>query len=208
MFIVSDLLKTTKPGKECTKLEFLSFDEDPRICVVKYLAEYLERTKNMRHDHHKLLVSYQKPHRPVSKDTVSRWLKMELKLAGKDTSTFSAHSTRAASTSAAKPRNSHLPPSWLVLVGHLKTPSQNITTKQFPNQQITLENSYSLPCKNRQFFVVRKYYCYKRYRSCLRPDCLLTQYVIIKTPVCCCHIYGRLILTVTCFQVSRDFLVT
>ena len=29
MFIVNDLLKTTKPGKECTNLEFLSFDEDP-----------------------------------------------------------------------------------------------------------------------------------------------------------------------------------
>ena len=56
----------------------------------------------MRHDHHKLPVSYQKPHRPVSKDTVGRWLKMELKLAGKDTSTFSAHSTRTASTSAEK----------------------------------------------------------------------------------------------------------
>ena len=39
MFIVNDLLKTTKPGKECTKLEFLSFDEDPRICVVRYLSE-------------------------------------------------------------------------------------------------------------------------------------------------------------------------
>lgn len=102
MFIVNDLLKTTKPGKECTKVEFLSFDEDPRICVVRYLSEYLKRTQNLRHDHHKLLVSYQKPRRPVSKDTVSRWLKMELKLAGIDTSTFSAHSTRAASTSAAK----------------------------------------------------------------------------------------------------------
>ena len=102
MFIVNDLLKTTKPGKECTKLEFLSFNEDPRICVVRYLSEYLERTKEMRHDHHKLLVSYQKPHRPVSKNTVSRWLKHELKLAGIDASTFGTHSTRAASTSAAK----------------------------------------------------------------------------------------------------------
>lgn len=99
MFIVNDLLKTTKPGKVCTKSEFLSFDEDPRICVVRYLSEYLG-TKNLRHDHHKLLVSYQKPHRPVSKDTISRWLKMGLKLAGIDTSTFSAHSTRAALTSA------------------------------------------------------------------------------------------------------------
>ncbi|CAH3139680.1 unnamed protein product [Porites lobata] len=75
MFIVNDLLKTTKPGKVCTKSEFLSFDEDPRICVVRYLSEYLgiqRDTKNLSHDHHKLLVSYQKPHRPVSKDTVSR----------------------------------------------------------------------------------------------------------------------------------------
>jgi len=42
MFIVNDLLKTTKPGKECTKLEFLSFDEDPRICVMRYISECLE----------------------------------------------------------------------------------------------------------------------------------------------------------------------
>lgn len=105
MFIVNDLLKTSKPGKECTKLEFQSFDEDPRNCVVRYLSEHLgiqRDTKNLRHDHHKLLVSSQKPHRPVSKDTVSRWFKMGFKLTGIDSSTFSAHSTRAASTSAAK----------------------------------------------------------------------------------------------------------
>ena len=102
VFIVNELLKTTKPGKECTKIEFLSFNEDPRLCVVRYFSEYLKRTKDMRHGHQKLLVSYQKPHRPVSKDTVSRWLKHELKLAGIDTATFGAHSTRAASTSAAK----------------------------------------------------------------------------------------------------------
>ena len=102
VFIVNELLKTSRPGKYPTKLEFLSFYEDPCLCVVRYISEYLKRTKDMRHDHHKLLVSYQKPHRPVSKDTVSRWLKHELKLAGIDISTFSAHSTRAASTSAAK----------------------------------------------------------------------------------------------------------
>ena len=59
-------------------------------------------SKEMRHDRHKLLVSYQKPHRLVSKNPVSRWLKHKLKLAGIDTSTFGAHSSRAASTSAAK----------------------------------------------------------------------------------------------------------
>ena len=59
----------------------------------------------MRQEHQKLLVSYQKPHKAISKDTVARWLKQELKLEGIDTSTFGAHSTRAASTSAAKAHN-------------------------------------------------------------------------------------------------------
>ena len=59
----------------------------------------------MRQDHQKLLVSYQKPHKAISKDTVAQWLKEELKLAGIDTSIFGAHSTRATSTSAAKAHN-------------------------------------------------------------------------------------------------------
>ena len=102
VFIVSDLLKSSKPGKQCTTLEFVSYDKDPRLCLVSYLTEYLDRTAEMRQDHQKLLVSYQKPHKAISKDTVGRCLKQELKLAGIDTSTFGAHSTRAASTSAAK----------------------------------------------------------------------------------------------------------
>ena len=131
MFIVNDL-KTTKPGKVCTKSEFLSFDEHPRICVVKYLSEYLgiqRDTKNLRHDHHKLLVSYQKPHRPVSKDTVSRWLKMGKKLAGIDTSTFSAHSTRAALTSAAKAQKLSI----TTIMASAGWSSENTLTKYYNN---------------------------------------------------------------------------
>ena len=105
VFIVSELTKTSKPGKHCTTLEFLSYDNDPRLCLVSCLKEYLDRTANMRQDHQKLLVSYQKPHKAISKDTLARWLKQELKLAGIDTSIFGAHSTRAASTSAAKAHN-------------------------------------------------------------------------------------------------------
>ena len=32
VFIVSELTKTSKPGKQCTTLEFLSYDNDPRLC--------------------------------------------------------------------------------------------------------------------------------------------------------------------------------
>ena len=105
-FIITDLLKTSKPGKQNTKVEFRPYDKDPSLCAVSYLTEYLTRTKKLRMDR-KLLISYQKPHKAVSKDTVGRWLKMGLKAAGIDTSIFGAHSTRAASTSAA---DSHMVP--------------------------------------------------------------------------------------------------
>ena len=41
----------------------------------------------------------------MSRDTISRWIKTVLELAGLDISQFSAHSTRAASTSAAFSRD-------------------------------------------------------------------------------------------------------
>ena len=52
-----------------------------------------------------LFISYTKPHKAVSPDTVSRWVKTTLVDAGIDTSKYSAHSTRSASTSAAKGNN-------------------------------------------------------------------------------------------------------
>ena len=45
--------------------------------------------------------SYVKPHKPVSSTTIARWVKEVLSLAGIDTITSSAHSTRTASSSAA-----------------------------------------------------------------------------------------------------------
>ena len=47
------------------------------------------------------LLSYQKPHKSNNNDTMARWLRDVLNRAGVDTQLFGAHSTRAASTSAA-----------------------------------------------------------------------------------------------------------
>ena len=49
-----------------------------------------------------LLIGYQKPHKPVSTDTIARWIKNAMGKVGIDTSVYKAHSTRAAATSAAK----------------------------------------------------------------------------------------------------------
>ena len=61
----------------------------------------LARTQDLRKDQDQLLLSYQKPHHPVTKDTLARWLRDILNKSGLDTELFGAHSTRSASTSAA-----------------------------------------------------------------------------------------------------------
>ena len=66
------------------------------------MKEYVQRTQNIRGMERHLLISYKKPHHRASKQTVARWIKTVLHEAGIDTQIFSAHSTRAASTSAAQ----------------------------------------------------------------------------------------------------------
>lgn len=49
-----------------------------------------------------LFISIKKPHKEVSSQTLSRWIKKTLSDSGIDTTTFDAYSTRHASTSSAK----------------------------------------------------------------------------------------------------------
>ena len=49
----------------------------------------------------KVFLSFVNPHKPISKDTTSRWTREMLKMSGIDTEKFKAHSKRAASTSEA-----------------------------------------------------------------------------------------------------------
>ena len=104
-FKISEPIKTTKPGSKALEVQFKAYSTDLNLCVVHHLRLYLERTKPLRGDCKQLLFSFQKPYQAVSKDTVSRWLKLVLKQAEIDISMFKAHSTRAASTSAAAASN-------------------------------------------------------------------------------------------------------
>jgi len=64
---------------------------------------YLKRTSQWRMENKatQLFLSTLKPHNPVSRDTIARWLKQTLYAAGINTDTFTAHSTRSASSSKA-----------------------------------------------------------------------------------------------------------
>lgn len=93
--------KTSRPGVSPTRIEIARYDPDTTICPLACFREYINRTKSFRGDETKLFLSYVKPYKAVSRDTISRWTKATLKLCGIDTSVFSAHSTRAASASKA-----------------------------------------------------------------------------------------------------------
>ena len=101
--VYSSLLKQTKVGRHVKPLELASF-ENKRLCIVLHLKENLCRTKDLRVGK-ELFISFVKPHRHVSRDTISRWIKEVLNMAGIDTTKLSARSTRSASTSAAFDRN-------------------------------------------------------------------------------------------------------
>ena len=104
-FQLLEHIKTSKPGGMATILTFKKYTENQSICPLLTLKEYLVRTKQLRKEEKKLFISFQKPHKAVSRDTISRWVKMGLSAAGIDTTVFTPHSTRAASTSKAKARS-------------------------------------------------------------------------------------------------------
>ena len=97
-------IKQTKRGRHMKPLSFKPFDSELKLCVVKHIQVYLNRTATLRNAEHpnKLLISYIKPHKSISKDTVSRWIKEVMKASGIDTNTFTSHSCRSAASSKAK----------------------------------------------------------------------------------------------------------
>lgn len=100
-FEVLQHTKTSRPGAPHTRIETARYPPDPTICPYSCLREYIHRTQKLRGTETMLFISYVKPYKPVSRDTISRWTKATLKTCGIDTTMFSAHSTREATASKA-----------------------------------------------------------------------------------------------------------
>ena len=100
LITISDCLKQTNAHRRPPLITFKKY-ENEKLCVIRTLKEYLTRTKDLRRNQNKLFLSYLKPHKPVHPNTISRWIKLVMERSGISTEIFKAHSTRAASTSAA-----------------------------------------------------------------------------------------------------------
>lgn len=98
---IPDLIKTSRVGsvQPCLHLPF--FSQRPAVCPANALRCYIDRTNALRGEIENLFISTKRPHKSVGSQTISRWVKSVLCSSGIDTTSFSAHSTRHASTSAA-----------------------------------------------------------------------------------------------------------
>ena len=84
---------------------YSAFPEDPKICPVRALQCYEERSKGLRSNplsRNPLFILVRKPHKPVKAATIGHWLKSVMHSSGIDTNIFSAHSTHGTATSNAK----------------------------------------------------------------------------------------------------------
>ena len=101
VFYIQSLLKHSRPSNKVSNgITISAYKKDKRICPVFLLKYYIKRTASLRKNN-QLFINNNKPHKPISKDTLSRWIKMGIKKSGINTAKYSSHSTRSASTSAA-----------------------------------------------------------------------------------------------------------
>ncbi|MPC72452.1 hypothetical protein E2C01_066758 [Portunus trituberculatus] len=96
---------------------------------------YIGRTEEFRsvenRENGKLFLSFIKPHKHVTKDTVARWIRTVLNMLGADTEKYSADSVRPAAASKAK--------AMAVLIKHIMAKagwSREVTFAKYYNKEI------------------------------------------------------------------------
>ena len=104
VFHIVEHTKTSKPGVSAPTLVIKKYSVNEKICPFKTLQDYLARTSSLRQGENKLFISFQRPYKAVTRQTISRWVRTVMTDAGVHTARFHPHSTRAASTSKAVAR--------------------------------------------------------------------------------------------------------
>ena len=102
-FYVNDV-KQSRPGYKPPIIKLSAYPVDRRLCIATTMNEYIRRTDGLRTSS-KLFISYTKPFKQVSKETISRWIKIVLIRSGIDVSIYKPHSTRSAAVSKASVKN-------------------------------------------------------------------------------------------------------
>lgn len=99
-FVRSGLAKQDRPSHYGSKIFVPSFKTNKKLDPKRALAIYLSRTEQFRTDESgkdelRLFLSYIKPHKPVSSQTIANWITETVKLCYSKNMKVRAHSTRA-----------------------------------------------------------------------------------------------------------------
>lgn len=97
---IEGLTKTSRPGSK-QPYAFFPFFTQPDLCIARTLQAYLNATQNIRKEKDQLLISFKSPFKKVTTQTIGRWLKTVITMAGIEDS-YTAHSTRHAAASTSK----------------------------------------------------------------------------------------------------------
>lgn len=100
-FSPNSLAKQSRQGKVIREFFIPSFPDNITLSPVATLKAYEQQTEIFHSGESKLFLATINPHRAVSSSSIARWLKWLLEVAGVDTSIFSAHSVRGASSCTA-----------------------------------------------------------------------------------------------------------
>lgn len=98
---VPNRLKTSDVGRIQPTLIIPYYTHERLLCPASILKHYLEKTGTMKDSENRLFISFKNPHKAVTPQTLSRWIKRVLGSSELDISCYSAYSTRHASTSVA-----------------------------------------------------------------------------------------------------------
>ena len=87
-FVITERLKTSKSGKSA-EVTFECLPDPPQICTKYTVMAYILRTAAYRCTDpnscvSRLFISYVRPHKPVTTDTLARWIKSVLRSSGID----------------------------------------------------------------------------------------------------------------------------
>ena len=81
-FLLPEHFKQSRPGYKPPSVMLKAYPTDKTLCVVSHVKEYLRRTKPLRGDSTKLFISFMKPLKHISRETLSRCIKTVMEAAG------------------------------------------------------------------------------------------------------------------------------
>ena len=125
-FVFSSVVKHSRPGYHQQPLILRSFPSNPSLCPVTNITQYLKFRLEKSANEGFFMITVP-PYKQCLKDTIARWIKETLSLAGISSGIYQAHSIWSASASLVLYKGVNLS---TILIGQGTQPLKNIIKRK------------------------------------------------------------------------------